>query len=684
MITDLTFEYSLLWLVPIAIGSLAAGWILYFSNKSLSTAKKIALASLRFFTFFILSTLLLSPFFNSKERITEKPILIFIQDESSSLVSNQDSVEVQDFLKNGIPEKLKLLNDKYQVKSIYFDKDVSSESNSSKGSESNISTAVKEAKQRFYNQNVGAAILLSDGIFNRGINPVYESQGASFPIFTLGLGDTSLRKDLLIQGLVHNEISYLNNSFPVEVKIRARDLKGKETFLRIKDDRGNQVFQKSIKIEQTNEFLNIELFINPDSIGLQNYYLSLIPIEEEVEKRNNYRSFSIEVVDNRKKVLILGSSPHPDIAALNSALKNYEKYEVEVDLERNYLLDQKPPDLYILHSPSASVLNKMAKQNTPYWIIYGDATGQTAFDKLTGIRMGERSFENVLSYSNSAFNLFNLNEDWSEFSKKLPPLQSPFGKTVIKKSIEPLFYKKIKRIESGEPLWFFSNEGNRRSSIIFGQGIWNWRIYNYRQHSNFILFDELVASTVQYLTSKTEDERFRVDIEPIYSINSTISINARLYNQSLELTNEPEVELEIKSKKGQTYSFALGKTGYGYKSNIGKLPKGDYNWQANTNLGDDEFKRKGAFSVKKSDLEQIDLVARHDVLRQISKETGGSFYKQKDLDSLIEGLNQSNSAKAIQREETNISSLLNKKWIFFTLLILLSLEWGFRKFYGKY
>ena len=101
-------------------------------------------------------------------------------------------------------------------------------------------------------------------------------------------------------------------------------------------------------------------------------------------------------------------------------------------------------------------------------------------------------------------------------------------------------------------------------------------------------------------------------------------------------------------------------------------------------MGEEEFSRKGSFSVVKSDLEQLDLVARHQILRQLSKETGGEFYKSDQLDQMIEALKNSNSSKAIQREETNISSLLNKKWIFFTLLILLGLEWGFRKFFGKY
>ena len=626
----------------------------------------------------------MAPFINAKEIVKEKPILVYIQDESSSLVSNSDSNQVRALLEEEIPLNLKLLEDKFQIKKIFFDQEIRNKSQGQNGIESNISLGLKEARQRFYNQNVGAVILASDGIFNRGINPVYEAQSLNFPIYSLGIGDSSLRKDLFIQGVIHNEISYLNNSFPLEIKIRARDLVGETSNLTIKDERGKKVFSQKININQLNDFQSIELFLNPDSIGLQQYNISLNPIEGELEKRNNYRTFNIEVVDNRKKILILGKSPHPDIAALNSALKNFEKYEVDISLEKDFDINQKPPELYILHSPSARVLDLVGKKNIPYWIFYGSQTNSSSFSRLTGIVGLENNFENTLTYSESSFKLFNLDEEWATFSKKLPPIQSPFGKIRVNFPLDALFYKRIKRIESGEPLWFFSKDADKRNCIFLGEGIWNWRMYDFRQNSNFLLFDNLIASTVQYLTSKSEDERFRVDLDKKYNVNSQISIDARLYNESLELSNQAEVNIEIQSSEGQNYNYTLGKTALAYKSNIGKLTQGDYNWKAFAKLGEEEFSRKGSFSVVKSDLEQLDLVARHQILRQLSKETGGEFYKSDQLDQMIEALKNSNSSKAIQREETNISSLLNKKWIFFTLLILLGLEWGFRKFFGKY
>ena len=184
-----------------------------------------------------------------------------------------------------------------------------------------------------------------------------------------------------------------------------------------------------------------------------------------------------------------------------------------------------------------------------------------------------------------------MDEEWATFSKKLPPIQSPFGKIRVNSPLDALFYKRIKRIESGEPLWFFSKDADKRTCIFLGEGIWNWRMYDFRQNSNFLLFDNLIASTVQYLTSKSEDERFRVDLDKKYNVNSQISIDARLYNESLELSNQAEVNIEIQSSEGQNYNYTLGKTALAYKSNIGKLAQGDYNWKAFAKLGEEEFSK---------------------------------------------------------------------------------------------
>jgi hypothetical protein len=75
--------------------------------------------------------------------------------------------------------------------------------------------------------------------------------------------------------------------------------------------------------------------------------------------------------------------------------------------------------------------------------------------------------------------------------------------------------------------------------------------------------------------------------------------------------------------------------------------------------------------------------ADFDLLRNLARETGGTFYRLKDFDRLQQQLTNS-EARLIIRSEERYDSLINLKWIFFLILVLVSGEWFLRKFYGSY
>ncbi len=620
------------------------------------------------------------------ERVDEKPILIWMEDHSSSMISNSDSLLVQSFLSEDDASYLEQLNSKFDVRQLHFSEQAEeSKQTTITGKITNIAQALNDSKQRFYNQNVGGMVLISDGIYNRGINPVYEAQNLTFPVYSLGFGDTTVKRDVLIENLVHNEITYLNNQFPLEISIRSRKTQGEKLTVLVKNNRNQEVYKESFTVDGEDYFKKINALLTADSVGLKRYTVSVLPIDNEKFRANNTRTFNVEVIDNRKKVLILGSAPHPDMGALASSLKSLEKYEVQTAISSDYDYTEKEPDLYILHAPNDRILSRMQKSTKPYWIVYGKNVNPVSFTRFAGIKVGNHSsFEYVNAHTELGFSLFNLNPELNEFVQRLPPLRSPFGKMQLTGNNTPLFYKKVKRIETNELLWFFREDDRRRSAFIMASGVWQWRIYNYRQQKNFELFDQLVSQTVQYLTAKREDQRFVVESNAIYEDGEDIKLNARLYNLSLELTNEPDVSLEIRSDKGEEYKFEFSKLSNTYTLNAGVLPAGNYSWKASAQLGNEDLFRKGAFSIRKSEMEQSDLLARHDVLKTISTESGGKYYISNEVKELTENLLSNHSIKSIQRLETNISSILNKKWIFFLLLILMATEWGLRKYYGKY
>ena len=48
------------------------------------------------------------------------------------------------------------------------------------------------------------------------------------------------------------------------------------------------------------------------------------------------REFFIDILDNKQQILILAKAPHPDIAAMQSALEKNVNYEVKSMLVSDY------------------------------------------------------------------------------------------------------------------------------------------------------------------------------------------------------------------------------------------------------------------------------------------------------------------------------------------------------------
>ncbi|HPK09173.1 MAG TPA: hypothetical protein PK246_02470, partial [Saprospiraceae bacterium] len=92
----------------------------------------------------------------------------------------------------------------------------------------------------------------------------------------------------------------------------------------------------------------------------------------------------------------------------------------------------------------------------------------------------------------------------------------------------------------------------------------------------------------------------------------------------------------------------------------------------------------GKFSVEASEIENSNLVARHDILNAISKKYGGKSYFPNQISELENDILNAKSIKPVVYASSTTSSLLNHKWIFWLILALLSLEWFLRRYFGKY
>lgn len=689
-------KYWFIFLLSALIAAAGIALLLYFrnkENKDLKSTQVRLLMALRFISFFTISFLLLSPFIKNLKKITQNPIIITAWDNSSSLKSTPDSLKMETEINQVKSEVTEELQKSYSLVNYSFgeEAEVSDQLDFSE-KKSDYSSLITTVSNQHFNENVGALIIAGDGIYNQGKNPVNLTSEINFPIYTIGFGDTTEIIDSRIQNIRANRTSFSGNKFPVEVDAQILKLRGIPLKLSIIHD-NNELESVVITPPNQNYFYSNEFILDAGEAGLKHYSVRIQPVENEQNTKNNVAMFVINVLENKQKVLILSDGSHPDVGAIKNTLDLQKTYDVSVFTEEPYPSNLSDYNLLILNQmpttgKSAAEIIKNAEANRiPILFIVGN---RTFLPQLNALNQGVEikplagSGEEAQATLNSNYATFNLSESFKEVLPKFPPLQVAFADYELDASFTPLFYQKIMNIETTKPLMATGMVNGRKTGFIFGEGIWRWRLYDFYLNQNQTAFNELINQLVQYLSLRENEDNFIVDFNPVYPEIDDIIFTAEVYNDAFERINSEEVTMEIRNTDDREFNFTFDVQGNNYYLNTGHLPVGDYTFSAHVNIGSETYNESGRFTVTPVNFENIVTKANFNVLYQLAEQSGGRFYLSPNVNQLFSELENNNRLKATSYFQEMIRELLNLKWIFFVVLLLLSLEWFLRKFWGIY
>jgi hypothetical protein len=248
----------------------------------------------------------------------------------------------------------------------------------------------------------------------------------------------------------------------------------------------------------------------------------------------------------------------------------------------------------------------------------------------------------------------------------------------------------MKGIATQKPLILFvkSADETQKAAFIMGEGIWRWRLNDFKQNETHELFSEFMGKIIQYLALKVKKERFIVKTERIFTENQHIKFQAQVYNQSYEAVSGAKVSLQIKDSANRVYEYTFNQpeneSDKTYNLNAGLLPTGQYSFTAKAELEKEIFKYSDKFLVMPLDVETANLQANHKVLYQLANQNYGKLFYKNQLDALAQEIIQNNKIKPVYHSEEKLLSFINFKWIFFLILLLLTVEWFLRKFYGSF
>jgi hypothetical protein len=682
------------WWVPacLVLGLLYA-WVFYRQPVNLSDKFRYGLFAVRAIVVTFIALLLVSPLVKSVSYNPQKPLVLVLQDNSQSInlfkspsVQN-DPDKVVDAL-SGLKSEL---GDTYDVQEFNFDKDLANGlSKNFNGKQTNLSNTLHQLNDRFVNQNIGALVIATDGLYNQGSDPQYEAKNFKNSIYTIALGDTISKRDLLIGNINYNKTAFLGNDFEVEILAEAYQSKGENIRLNITED-GKQVNSQSIPVTSNSFQKQVTVKINADKKGLRKFNISITPVKNEISTQNNSETIYVDVLDAKQKVLLLYEAPHPDISVIRQAIENNRNYEVKVSLVAD-IATVKPADynlviFYQLSAASNSAIQNIIKSKVPLWYVVGAQTDLNNFNsnqKVVRISSGRLEMQEVFAQPATDFTAFTLSDSSRKKIINFPPLLAPYGSYGSPPAGGVLLKQRIGAVETTYPLLSFGDDGGKRIGILNGEGLWRWQLAEYQAYGNHHAVEELLSQGVQYLTANANRQRFIVyTAKHVFDEGENVLINAELYNDALELVNTPDVRIELKSDAGKNYSFLFSRNDKSYQLDAGTLPVGEYTYTATTKNGAKQFTATGQLTVKPLSLESRQSGANHQLLNTIAKQSGGQMLQPSQINQLANLIRKNENIKTVVYEDKHYNDIIDVKWVFVVILILLSLEWFIRKREGE-
>ena len=637
----------------------------------------------------ILCFLLVGPIIKHLKNRIEQPQLVIALDNSQSIAEVLDSVERGDLVShvNGLVETLQEAD--YEVQLRTFNQDQTQEILFNQTS-TPLDAFLGGIQSDYEGKNLKSVLLVSDGIHNKGLSPVYAPY--KFPVYTLGIGDTIPQKDIQLKSILYNKIAYQGNQFILRADILNEGFVNTPLEV-VLSESGRVLQRKNITTTATPQILQVDFTLTAESKGLKDYRISIAAVEGEFTQSNNQRHAYIDIIEGQRKVLLAARGPHPDLKAIRSTLDNNQNYQTDLYIPNISAPKLDSYDLIILHQMTQQeasrvpLIGNLLNSNTPTWTIIGSKSNLPRFNsendmlEITAINFQR---DQVTAEVSGSFSKFQLTDALKEMLTNNNPLNVPFANYQLSPGAEVLLTQKVGNLNTNNPLLMVMDDGDQKQAVLIGEGIWQWRLQDYERHQSFELFDELISKLVQYLSSNQEKSRFRVyPINSEFQVNEAVVLQSEVYNEIYEEVYGNSIDLTITDAAGESRSFSYTTSAGNTQYRINELPSGVYAFTARTQLDGKNYTNTGQFSVTDLQLESLNLTADHQLLRELAAKTSGQFFDESQWSQLQAQLTNEPAQGVIYSEEA-FMPLIRWPWVLILLLLLVSGEWFTRKYYGSY
>lgn len=685
----------------------------YKTLPPLSTWRRIFLFLLRGIVLSILILLILHPILGIAYRLQEKPIVAILLDNSASMKLHDsygmrgDSLQ---YLVSQLPELQK--KDSLEIQLFEFARGVkkwAGDSLSFSEDGTNISQAIRGVMDSLAGKNLQAIVLVSDGIFNQGSNPALVARHSPLPIFSVQLGDTALPKDISIPLVRANSVTYAGKEFPMEIVLQQHGFDNRQVLLTVRDGQ-KTLLQKPVGLPRSGFEKKEEITIKPGRPGTHHYRVQIQEVDGETTHLNNQRLVTVQVLKSKIQVAVFSGQPNFDRHFLSFAagkLKDFrfhfltEKHRGEFYEGRLDSVQLDSQDVFIFHGfPSSqtpektvkTIFSSVMKMKTPvFWMLTRNSfTGNLSDFKEElpfrpfGKLIPEEDVFVTLTTGGILHPVTQMHPDdsynqslWSD----LPPLEA-FKGLSFREGNQVLLQSGQKELPTSSPfpilvVW---RKGGVKQMILAGAnfGFWHFQLQEDPERSEFFL--KFLEKTLRWLVNREDINQVQIlPTQKVYNVGETVLFSGQVFDAFYHPVEGAQIEITVSRGEEKISREMVPESNGYYTQSFSGLTEGEYRYQIVARQGKSLLgSRRGSIRIMPFYIEYQDIQGNASLLKELAASSGGRYYRVKEFLQKFPG------SRFEMRNQMLLSELQIWQYSFwlFVLILLLALEWFFRKKWG--
>ena len=731
-------------LIPVVV------WFLYKrTSRPLTPRWKTLLIGLRSAVLMLLLLMLMRPVITTFQVNPQETWLAVLVDDSASMQiadagggsTRQQAVTAALYGEEGI---LAALAERYQVRTFAFGQSLrrindqgefSAESNAS-----GLQQALMQTSEQLGGLPLSAVLMITDGADNTNTDPLVSARefaAREIPVFTLGVGQERIPRDVAITQVSAANTILDNSVFDVQVDLRHNGYSGRQVTLRVMDGE-TEVTSRQVTLGADDSSQRISMEITPEKREPILYELQVDQLDGEIISQNNRYQF---LVDNSERpplnILYVEGHPRNEFKFIRRAVEGdnslrlasylrtgpgrFYRQGINSPLELNNGFPAKAEELYqyqavvmgdigrdFFSDEQLRLLQEFVAERGGGLLVAGMLEDPFVDSVLAdilpvtlvrsdalpgvlqgGIRRGAHAtgelFAPRLTPSGEYSPLLRLDSDDAinrQLWRELPPLQGIYVTGRAKPGATVLIEHPTLQFQNQAlPLVATQRYGSGRSMNINTASTWRWQMLMPAADESH---ERLWRQMLRWLAQEAL-ERVTVNFDkPFYNVGDTVNVSVRVLNEQFQPDNNASLWLQRNDPLGNSADIAMewdiNQDGT-YQTSFVVEDEGVYRVlvdvasAAGTGL---ETEKPAAFVVTPSLREFNDAGRDAGLLARIAEAGGGRYYDISQTSELLTGIDRVPTALSREVQE----DLWDKPWLLALLVLLISADWMARRYRG--